>query len=69
MSTNYENNYTDDTSKINTITMNLEKLTLQYNNLLTSYKQALADYIDYVNEIVLDGIALAIVTALKHLND
>jgi len=26
-------------------------------------------YVDYVNEIVLDGIAKAINTALKHLND
>lgn len=26
-------------------------------------------YIDYVNEIVLDGIAQAIITCCKHLND
>jgi len=26
-------------------------------------------YIDYVNEIVLEGIAAAIITAIKHLND
>jgi dynein heavy chain len=26
-------------------------------------------YVDYVNEIVLEGIAQAVITALKHLNE
>jgi len=50
MSINYENNDIDDTHETNAITMTLENLTLQYNNLLTSYKQALANYINYINE-------------------
>jgi|LauGreDrversion4_1035100.scaffolds.fasta_scaffold01498_6 hypothetical protein len=50
MSINPENNYRDQYSEPESIVLNLENLNVQYNNLLLQYKQAVANYANFLQE-------------------
>jgi len=52
---NNNNNLENEIEETNTITMNLENLQQLYSNLLISYQQAVANYVNYLNNLTSNG--------------